>query len=136
MRVRDIDDIYFSSFEVPMRGGYYYERNGDRFVLNNLEFRFPLIRYFLMGWPLPLGFQDIRGALFMDIGAAWDGKQFRGTTAGGGGIPALDDIFFGYGIGARMNLGFFVFRFDVAWSSDLANYTHGPYYYISLGPEF
>ena len=136
LRVRNINDIYFSSFEVPLRGGYYYERLGDRFFINNLEFRFPLIRYFLMGWPLPIGFQNIRGSLFTDIGAAWYGNNFRGADATGGGVPALQDIFFGYGIGARMNLGFFVFRFDIAWSSDLANYTRGPYYYISLGPEF
>ncbi|UCE05724.1 MAG: PD40 domain-containing protein [bacterium] len=136
LRVGEIKDIYFSSFEVPMRGGYYYERFGDRFFINNLEFRFPLIRYFLMGWPLAIGFQNIRGALFTDIAAAWYDNNFRGVDATEGGFPALKDIFFGYGIGARMNLGFFVFRFDIAWSSDLANYTHGPYYYISLGPEF
>jgi outer membrane protein assembly factor BamA len=119
-----------------MRGAYYYERVGNRFFINNLEFRFPLIRYFLMGWPLPIGFQDIRGALFTDIGSAWYDSDFKGASATGGAVPALKDIFLGYGIGARMNLGFFVFRFDVAWSTDLANYTHGPYYYISLGPEF
>ncbi|MDZ7333178.1 MAG: peptidase MA family metallohydrolase [candidate division KSB1 bacterium] len=136
LRVADVNDIYFSSFEVPMRGGYYYERYGDRFMLNNLEFRFPLIRYFLMGWPIPLGFQDIRGALFTDIGAAWFGDKFRGAIATDSGFPALKDIFLGYGIGARMNLGFFIFRFDVAWSSDLVNYTHGPFYYVSLGSEF
>ncbi len=136
LRIRNMSDIYFSTFELPMRGGFYYERVGDRFFINNLEFRFPLIRYFLMGWPLPIGFQNIRGALFTDIGAAWYGNDFRGADATDGGWPALNDIFFGYGIGARMNLGFFVFRFDIAWSTDLANYTHGPYYYISLGPEF
>lgn len=136
LRVADVNDIYFSSFEVPMRGGYYYERYGDRFMLNNLEFRFPLIRYFLMGWPIPLGLQDIRGALFTDIGAAWFGDKFRGAIATDSGFPALKDIFLGYGIGARMNLGFFIFRFDVAWSSDLASYTHGPFYYVSLGSEF
>ena len=136
LRIRNLEDIYFSSFELPMRGGYYYERVGNRFFINNLEFRFPLIRYFLMGWPLSIGFQDIRGALFADIGSAWYDNNFKGAAATDGKLPALKDIFFGYGIGARMNLGFFVFRFDVAWSSDLANYTHGPYYYISLGPEF
>ncbi|MCI0494898.1 hypothetical protein L0Z72_07810 [candidate division KSB1 bacterium] len=136
LRVRNLEDIYFSSFELPMRGAYYYERVGNRFFIHNLEFRFPLIRYFLMGWPLPIGFQDIRGALFTDIGSAWYDNDFKGASATGGAVPALKDIFLGYGIGARMNLGFFVFRFDVAWSTDLANYTHGPYYYISLGPEF
>ncbi|MFZ5517377.1 MAG: peptidase MA family metallohydrolase [Candidatus Zhuqueibacterota bacterium] len=136
LRVSDMDDIYFSSFEVPMRGGFYYERTGNRFFINNLEFRFPLIRYFLMGWPLPIGFQNIRGVLFADTGAAWNGSNFKGSSSTDGGWPALHDIFLGYGFGARMNMGFFVFQFDVAWSSDLANYTNGPYYYISLGPEF
>lgn len=136
LRVRNMDDIYFSTFELPMRGGYYYERVGDRFVLNNLEFRFPLIRYFMMGWPLPIGFQNIGGALFADIGSAWYGNDFRGARVADDGWPALQDIFLGYGIGARLNLGFFVLRFDVAWTSDIANYTRGPYYYFSLGPEF
>lgn len=136
LRVRNLEDIYFSTFELPMRGGVYYERVGNRFMLNNFEFRFPLIRYFLMGWPLPIGFQNIRGALFTDIGSAWYNDDFKGVDASGGGIPALKDIFFGYGIGARMNLGMFVLRFDIGWSSDLANYTKGPFYYISFGPDF
>ena len=136
LRVRNLEDIYFSTFELPMRGAYYYERVGNRFFLNNLEFRFPLIRYFLMGWPLPIGLQNIRGVLFSDIGSAWYNNDFRGIDATGDGIPVLKDIFFGYGLGARMNLGMFVLRFDIAWSSDLANYTNGPYYYFSIGPEF
>ncbi|MDW7681983.1 MAG: BamA/TamA family outer membrane protein, partial [bacterium] len=136
LRVRNLEDIYFSTFELPMRGGYYYERAGDRFFLNNLEFRFPLIRYFLMGFPLGIGFQNIRGVMFTDIGSAWYNDEFRAFDATGGGVPALKDIFFGYGFGARMNLGMFVLRFDVGWSSDLVNYTEGPFYYFSIGPEF
>lgn len=136
LRVRNLEDIYFSTFELPMRGGYYYERAGDRFFLNNLEFRFPLIRYFLMGFPLGIGFQNIRGVMFTDIGSAWYNDKFRAFDATGGGMPALKDIFFGYGFGARMNLGMFVLRFDVGWSSDLVNYTEGPFYYFSIGPEF
>ncbi len=136
LRVANLEDIYFSTFELPMRGAYYYERVGNRFVLNNLEFRFPLIRYFILGWPLPIGFQNIRGVMFSDIGAAWYDNNFRGIDATGKGSPALNNIFLGYGVGARMNLGFLVLRFDIAWTSDIANYTDGPFYYISLGPEF
>jgi len=136
LRVANLEDIYFSTFELPLRGANYYERVGNRFALNNLEFRFPLIKYFILGWPLPIGFQNIRGAMFTDIGAAWYDDKFRGLDATGGGTPALKDLFFGYGFGARMNLGFLLLRFDVAWASDLANYTDGPFYYISLGPEF
>jgi len=136
LRVRNLSDLYFSTFELPMRGGYYYERVGDRFFINNLEFRFPLIRYFLMGWPLPIGFQNVRGALFADIGSAWYGDDFQGISGSDGWQPALNDIFLGYGIGARMNLGFLLLQFDIAWSTDIANYTTGPFYYFSLGPEF
>ena len=136
LRVANLEDIYFSTFELPMRGAYYYERVGNRFMLNNLEFRFPLIRYFILGWPLPIGFQNIRGVMFSDIGAAWYDNNFRGIDATGKGSPALNDIFLGYGFGARMNLGFLVLRFDIAWTSDIANYTDGPFYYISIGPEF
>ena len=89
-----------------------------------------------MGWPLPIGFQNIRGALFADIGSAWYGNDFQGISGSSGWKPELNDIFLGYGIGARMNLGFLLLRFDIAWSTDVANYTDGPYYYFSLGPEF
>ncbi len=118
-----------------MRGAYYYERVGNRFFLHNLEFRFPLVRYFILGWPLPIGFQNIRGVMFTDIGAAWYDDKFRGIN-NEKGKPRLQDLFMGYGLGARMNLGFLVLRFDVAWSSDFISQTLGPYYYFSIGPEF
>ena len=38
--VDDIDDVYFSTFEMPLRGGLYYQLVGNRFILSNLEFRF------------------------------------------------------------------------------------------------
>ncbi|MEE4312315.1 MAG: BamA/TamA family outer membrane protein [candidate division KSB1 bacterium] len=136
IRVNDVDDIYFSSFEMPMRGGLYYERVGNRFALANLEFRFPFIRYFIMGWPLPLGLANIRGALFVDAGSAWDDNNFRAFRSSTGSLPRFDDIFMGYGFGARLNLGFFLLRFDAAWTTDLASTSPKPVYYFSLGPEF
>ncbi|MBK6767087.1 MAG: PD40 domain-containing protein [bacterium] len=52
----EINDFYFSSFITPFRGGDYFEKRGtgNRFFLTNQEFRFPVIRYLQMGWPLPL----------------------------------------------------------------------------------
>ncbi len=136
IRVNDVDDIYFSSFEMPLRGALYYELMGNRFALTNLEFRFPFIRYFILGWPLPLGLTDIRGALFVDTGSAWDDDRFRPFRTTSGGWPQLDDLFLGYGFGARLNLGFFLLRFDVAWTTDLVKNSPKPVYYFSLGPEF
>jgi len=134
--VEDIDDIYFSTFEMPLRGGLYYELTGNRFLLTNLEFRFPLIHYFIMGWPLPVALQNVRGALFVDTGSAWNGNSFRAFETTNGGWPKLHDLFMGYGVGARLNLGFFILQLDVAWSTDLTQTSDKPIYYISLGPEF
>ncbi|MBU1984802.1 hypothetical protein KJ815_10380, partial [bacterium] len=63
-----IDDFYFSSFITPFRGGDYFEDRGtgNRFFLVNQEFRFPLIQYMKMRWPLPLALYNIRGVLFTD----------------------------------------------------------------------
>lgn len=140
VRVNMMDDIYFSSFETPLRGGDYYEKVGTRFVLSNLEFRFPLIRYFLLGWPLPIGFQNIRGAIFTDIGTAWtNDKSFKPTVAANNGGPKLNDLMMGYGLGMRTNLGIFILMIDIAWTTDLtAEYTkqQKARYYFSLGIDF
>ncbi len=137
IRVDDVNDIYFSTFETPLRGGDYYEREGTRFVLANLEFRFPLIRYLVLGWPLPIGFRDIRGALFTDIGAAWSKHEgfriFREEPEMG--WVQLEDVFMGYGLGIRVNMGFFVFMLDIAWPTDLAR-SESARYYFSLGAEW
>jgi len=140
IRVNMMDDIYFSTFETPLRGADYYQKVGTRFVLTNLEFRFPLIRYFLMGWPLPIGFQNIRGAIFADIGSAWDEQsKFKPFTKIPNGLFKLEDLFMGYGIGMRTYLGIFIFMVDIAWTTDFTNENSKKSkakYYISLGIDF
>ncbi len=131
----DIKDIYFSNFVTPFRGGNYYEQSGNRFGLFNAEFRFPLIRRLDMGWPLPIGFRDIRGALFMDTGSAWNGNHFKGVTSAPNGDAMLQDLMMAYGLGTRLNLGYFVLRWDVAWRT-WWNRTDKPRYFLSLGAEF
>lgn len=140
IRIDQPEDVYFSSFETPLRGTAYYEQAGNRFALMNLEFRFPMIRYLILGWPLPLGLQNVRGALFTDIGAAWEGKlgkyeRFHAFKSSDGFLPELDNLLMGYGFGSRANLGFLLLRFDVAWKTDLQS-TDKPQYYFSLGTEF
>jgi Tol biopolymer transport system component len=130
-----IEDIYFSSLVLPFRGYDYYEKQGTRFAVTNLEYRFPLIRFLFFGWPLPIIIPDIRGAVFTDIGSAWEDGNFRATTRGEDGLYHLQDILMGYGTGIRINLGFFVLQWDVAWNTDLVN-SSKPRYYLSLGPEF
>ncbi|GIS56971.1 MAG: hypothetical protein CM1200mP1_09090 [Candidatus Neomarinimicrobiota bacterium] len=47
-----LQDIYFSEFAYPLRGARFSERFGTNVALANLEFRFPLIQYLQIGFPL------------------------------------------------------------------------------------
>lgn len=131
-------DIWFSTFITPFRGGVYYEMIGDRFVLTNIEFRFPLIHYLILGWPVPVGFQNIRGTLFMDVGSAWeeDKGNFKPFESSSGILPKLDDLSAGYGFGLRVNLGIFLLKYDAAWKTDWASSSDKPMHYFTLGAEF
>ncbi|MDQ7064302.1 MAG: BamA/TamA family outer membrane protein [candidate division KSB1 bacterium] len=137
VRIDRPEDIYFSSFVTPLRGADYYEQSGNRFALVNLEFRFPMIRYLLLGWPLSIGLANVRGALFTDIGGAWSNSDsFKPFRTRDNGYPVLNDLIMGYGFGSRANLGLLLLRFDVAWTSDLYRSSSKPKYYFSLGAEF
>ncbi|RME01915.1 MAG: hypothetical protein D6814_00595 [Calditrichaeota bacterium] len=132
----DITNFFFSSFAFPLRGADYYERVGRHFFLINAELRFPLVDYFIVRFPLPMGFANIRGAGFMDIGSAWNSnKRFRATYINAQGKRALRDIVASFGWGFRANLGIFLLRMDTAWRTDLAT-TSKPHYIFSLGTDF
>jgi Tol biopolymer transport system component len=131
------DLFFFSSFETPLRGFRYYEMIGTRFVLTNLEFRFPLIQYLILGWPLPLGFQNVRGVLFTDIGSAWDtNKTWKPTSQTPFGDFQLNHLKAGFGFGFRLNMGFLLLRYDAAWSTTIDNTSDKPIHYFTLGAEF
>ena len=130
------DMFYFSSFETPLRGFPYYEMIGTQFFLSNIEIRVPLIRYLILGFPLPLNFQNIRGVVFLDIGSAWNDAD--ATYPFGGrvlGLPRQEDIRAGYGFGARVNLGFLLLKYDLAWGTDFST-QYKPVHYFTLGAEF
>ena len=136
LRVNSIEDIYFSRFETPFRGLDFYERIGNRFVLTNLEFRFPLIRYLQLGFPPPMAFYNVRGALFADVGTAWRKSEPLLLWHASGIVPThLEDLLMTYGVSARSNLGFILLSYDVAWRTDLES-TWKPRHVVSAGVEF
>jgi Tol biopolymer transport system component len=131
------NNFFFSTFETPLRGTLYYEMIGTRFMLTNIEFRFPLIQYLILGWPLPIGFQNIRGVMFMDLGSAWDNdKAWKPFTSGDSGMPRLNDLRGGFGLGVRMNLGYFILRYDYARATDFASVSKDAVHYFSFGADF
>lgn len=131
----EIDNLYFATFQSPLRGFDFYEFSGSRFILTNIEFRFPLIRLLAFGWPVSIGLGNIQGALFCDMGMAWDGLDVDPFDTFQG-FPGFDDIKSGVGMGARMNLGIFIIRLDVAWKNTLRRIVGAPRWHIALGPEF
>ncbi len=80
----DTFEDFLATFVTPVRGSYYYELQGTRYAIANLELRFPLIYFIQTGFPLPLFLQQIRGVIFTDIGAAWGGKdrEYRDPLTG------------------------------------------------------
>jgi len=82
---------------------YFYNRN---ILFNSEELRFPLINDLLITFPLgDIHLRGIRGAIFHDLGTAWD-DDWRGWKGS-------------FGVSVRIALGYLVvFRFDLARTHD------------------
>ncbi len=132
--IEDIQDFAFSSPVLPLRGYNYNYRSGSKFALMNAEFRFPLFKYLIFGL-LPLGFQNIQGVLFTDIGTVWSDNKKLQLFHDVNGSLATKDLLVGMGIGTRVFFLYFPLKFDVAWSYDMQHFSK-PKYYISIGADF
>ncbi|MBS1911013.1 MAG: PD40 domain-containing protein [Bacteroidetes bacterium] len=131
--VQNAEDFTFLTPGYPLRGYRYNEEFGSKYMLGNLEFRFPLFRALASG-PLPVLFQYISGVMFIDAGSAWSGT-FHATKYEDGGRLVTDDLLLGSGVGLRAYVLGFPVRFDVAWRYNLDAWSM-PSYYISLGYDF
>lgn len=133
--LNNASDFAFLSPALPLRGYNYAEKIGTRYSLLNLELRLPVIRYLLTG-PLPIFFQNILGAAFIDAGTAWENnKSLRFFNRDEKGRRVTDDLLIGTGFGARTYFLFFLLRFDVAWAYDIKSFSK-PKYYFSIGTDF
>ena len=133
--IRNDEDYAFLTLAMPMRGYGFGAEIGTKYMMTNIEFRFPLIKQFVTGL-LPLNFSNILGTVFFDAGTAWNSNaDFRGTTRDNQGLIVSRDILFGTGFGARMYFLFFLLKLDVAWAYNLQGFST-PQYYFSLGEDF
>ncbi len=84
-----------------LRGYPRWSIRGEKLWLISNELRFPFLDRLTFGFPFGgISFWELRGALFVDAGAAWD-NQYRQTLGSMGG-------------GLRMNFGgILVLRYDV-----------------------
>ncbi len=132
--ISDIQEFVFSQAGLPLRGFNYDAKAGSKYLITNLELRFPLLRYFILG-ALPIGLQNIEGVLFADAGTAWSDNNALRLFSKDDGTLKTKDLLFGTGLGARAILFNFPLKFDVAWSYDLNKFSK-PKYYLSLGVDF
>ena len=133
--IESVSDFAFLTSAVPLRGYDYAQRIGTKYALLNLEFRFPLIRYFITG-ALPFFFSNIQGVIFLDAGSAWNNNsdlKLFGKNADGKLVTR--DLLMGTGLGARIIFLSFLLRYDVGWGYNISGFTT-PTHYISIGIDF
>lgn len=133
--IQSASDFAFLTAVLPLRGYNYSERIGTRYLLANMELRFPLIRYLLTGG-IPLLFNNIIGVAFIDAGTTWyDNSKIKLFSRNTAGSIITDDLLVGTGVGARVYFLYFLLRFDVAWAYNIEGFS-SPKFYFSLGADF
>ncbi|MCP4583732.1 MAG: hypothetical protein GY839_19145 [candidate division Zixibacteria bacterium] len=129
-------EIYVNKLVVPLRGYNYFEVSGEKYVLMNMELRFPFIDYFKMRWPLGMTLAQVKGSIFWDVGAAFDVVNDFKLFDEQVGFPKLGTLKSGVGFSAQINLGIFVLRYDSAWKTDLDTIAGHPEHYFSFGANY
>ena len=132
----NVEDFAFLTPVLPLRGYDYAEQIGTKFAVTNIEFRFPLLKYLIFG-AVPIGFSNILGSAFLDVGSAWnDSQSWRAFASDpNDGSTITRDLLIGTGVGMRLFLFGLPVRFDIAWRFRIGSFSE-PYYYFALGPDF
>jgi len=108
---------------------------GSKIAVGNVELRFPLTRNLVLGF-LPVGFPPIEGAIFYDIGMAWDDASTVKWNRAATDDPVLvRQPLRSWGTSIRANVfGLLIMRFD--YTRPLDRPLKRSYWTISLGPTF
>ena len=117
---------YFIGGSWDLRGWPRFGIRGEKIWLTSLEFRFPLIEQLGIKFPFfSLGFLGIRGAIFYDMGGAWDNEY----------ITTLGSVGFGF----RFNLfGVLTLRYDMGKRIEekFSRFQDGLFYQFFFGWDF
>jgi Tol biopolymer transport system component len=117
------------------RGVDYGDLKGSNALLGNLEFRFPLIEQLRFGWPGRISLGGINGVIFLDAASAWQEGRSPRFFSKEGGFHAKD-LLFAYGAGARVNLGYFILRYDYGRGTNFQHPTGESQHFVTLGADF
>ncbi|HTY36031.1 MAG TPA: biopolymer transporter Tol, partial [Bacteroidota bacterium] len=130
----NVEDFAFLTPVLPLRGFDYAEQVGTHYAVANLEFRFPLLKYLIFG-ALPIGFANILGTAFVDMGSAWTETNSWSLWQRMNGQTTFQDLLVGTGVGTRLFLFGIPLRIDVAWRFNWSGFSE-PIYYFAIGPDF
>lgn len=120
-----------------LRGYRDFDLLGNRVAIGTAELRFPFIQQLGLVGPLPIGFFNLKGAMFADAGMVWDRgeeSQLRFTEVVNG-TRRLASPKFGFGTGIRSWFLIGLIKLDVAWPTDFKD-VGKPRWHFSIGPEF
>jgi outer membrane protein assembly factor BamA len=107
---------------------------GSRVGIANVELRFPLTRSLALGF-LPVSLPPIEGAIFYDVGLAWqNGSKIVGNRTDGEDLEIYRTPLQSWGGSIRVNFLGIPLRFDYARPLN-RTYKNG-YWTVSLGPTF
>jgi outer membrane protein assembly factor BamA len=109
---------------------------GSKLAVGNVELRFPLTRNLVLGL-LPIGLPPVEGAIFYDIGMAWEeGSVVKWRRDAGDDLLAVRAPLRSWGASIRTNvLGFLILRFDYTQPLDRPARNRA-YWTVSIGPTF
>jgi len=130
------EDFAFMEFIMPLRGVSVNEATGNRFFLGNAEYRFPIAAA-LWTETMPIMLQALMGAVFVDVGGAWNGSfsQFWAARTNLSGKSVPKHLLLSSGLGLRSYIFGLPVKLDVAWQYLYWNWT-APMWMVSLGYDF
>jgi len=115
----------------------YYDA-GNKMAIASLELRHPFIDKLKLAFPIPLELTDIRGVTFLDAGIV-----FNDTTRIYANDVYIDsvrqsgfkDLKLGVGVGIRMQLSYFLLKFDFAKPLSITD-DKGWKFHFGIGTDF
>jgi Tol biopolymer transport system component len=109
---------------------------GTQIAVANVELRFPVLNSQMFHW-LPLGFPPVEGALFYDVGLAWNDASVVRLNGDDNGDPLrFRTPLQSYGASLRTNLfNFVILRLDYSVPLGRDGF-RGGLWTLSLGPTF
>ncbi len=126
--------LYAIGGPYTFRGADYNSLYGTKFVVQNLEYRFPMFPF------APAQYDAFSAALFFDTAVAW-GIDAPGFSTVSPDLVStedgfrLNDLKAAFGVGARFNLGYFAIKYDLGFPTDLRNIDK-PVSLFSIGVDF